>query len=91
MQENILAWQSPGALTTFSTGTRYDQVNAMLLNEFLKACRRIDAQQKLPRGRRRDSSLTSGMVDADCIAVLQCWPCQPSWPLLPVGATSACD
>ena len=25
---------------------RYDQVNAMLLNEFLKARRRIDAQQK---------------------------------------------
>jgi hypothetical protein len=25
---------------------RYDQVNAMLLNEFLKARRQIDAQQK---------------------------------------------
>ena len=25
---------------------RYDAVNAMLLNEFLKACRQIDAQQK---------------------------------------------
>ena len=34
---------------------RFDAVNAMLLNEFLKACRQIDAQQ------RQNDALTKGL------------------------------
>ena len=39
---DLVTYDAKGELST----VRYDAVNAMLLNEFLKACRQIDAQQK---------------------------------------------
>jgi hypothetical protein len=39
---NLVACDKDGQIET----VRYTAVNAMLLNEFLKACRQIDAQQK---------------------------------------------
>ena len=39
---DLVTYDAKGELST----VRYEAVNAMLLNEFLKACRQIDAQQK---------------------------------------------
>ena len=39
---DLVTHDAKGELST----VRYEAVNAMLLNEFLKACRQIDAQQK---------------------------------------------
>ena len=39
---DLVTHDAKGELST----VRYEVVNAMLLNEFLKACRQIDAQQK---------------------------------------------
>jgi len=39
---DLVTYDAKGELST----VRYEVVNAMLLNEFLKACRQIDAQQK---------------------------------------------
>ncbi len=42
---------------------RYDQVNAMLLNEFLKARRQIDAQLRIKRQSRAGFDEDAGFLD----------------------------